>query len=67
MIGAMDPLAQHDLELARGASPAEKLAQALELMETGIRLKRAALKNQRPDDCDDKIEKALAQWLASDG
>ncbi len=63
----MDPLAQHDLEVARQASPAEKLAQALELMETGIRLKRAVLKNQRPQDSDDEIEKALTQWLASDG
>lgn len=63
----MDSLAQHDLELARQTSPAEKLAQALELMETGIRLKRAALRNERPHDSDDEIEKAMAQWLASDG
>ena len=47
-------------------SPAEKLAQALELMETGIRLKRAALRNQRPLDSDEEIEKALAEWLATD-
>jgi hypothetical protein len=63
----MDSLGQHDLELARQTSPAEKLAQALELMATGIRLKRAALKNQRPHDSNDEIERALTQWLASDG
>jgi len=47
-------------------SPAEKLAQALELMQVGIRLERAALQAKFLDASSDEIEARLEQWLLSD-
>jgi hypothetical protein len=62
----MDALLLSDLEISRKTSPGEKLAQALEMMETGIRLKRAALRNARPEASEAEIEKALENWLVAD-
>jgi hypothetical protein len=62
----VDLLTESDRELARKLTPAEKLAQALELMETGIRLKRSALRQSHPEASPEAIEKMLADWLAAE-
>jgi hypothetical protein len=59
----VDALAEHDLQVAREASPSEKLEQALELMEAGLRLKRDVLRNMQPDASDAEIEAELERWL----
>ena len=59
----MDPLRRDDLDRARRASPEEKAAQALEAMRTGIRLHRAALREQHPGASDTEIDRLLRQWL----
>jgi hypothetical protein len=63
----LEPLTQSDVDLSRNTSPAEKLAQALELMQVGIRLKRAALRAKLVHASSDEIEARLEQWLLSDG
>jgi len=62
----MDPLLASDRELARQVTPAEKLAQALEMMTAGIRLKRAALRRQFPMASDTEIADMLTAWLVQD-
>lgn len=63
----LDPLARHDLELSRRESPEEKLAQALELMDSGFRLKRAALQLRLKDATPEEVDQALVAWLCADG
>ena len=63
----MDALREHDVESGRLAEPSEKLAQALELMTAGIRLKRVALRTAMPDADERAIDRALEQWLFADG
>jgi hypothetical protein len=63
----MDPLLASDLELAQKATPAEKLAQALEMMRAGIRLKRDALRHQLPSASAAEIADMLSAWLVQDG
>jgi hypothetical protein len=63
----MDALREHDVESGRTAEPSEKLAQALELMTAGIRLKRVALRAALPDAGEREIERALEQWLFANG
>jgi hypothetical protein len=63
----MDPLAASDQELADRASPAEKLAQALDMMRAGIRLKRSALRHRFPAASETEIENMVRAWLAQDG
>jgi Rv0078B-related antitoxin len=62
-----DLLLEHDLLLARSTPPREKLAQALELMEAGIRLKRAALRIAQPGATVEELEEAFERWLLADG
>jgi Rv0078B-related antitoxin len=62
-IWPVDALEADDLESARQLSPAEKLAQALEMMSTGIRLKRAALQRRHPAAQETEIERLLTAWL----
>jgi hypothetical protein len=50
------------LELA----PAAKLAQALEMMRVGIRLKRSALRRQYPNADETEIDRRLVAWLSRD-
>lgn len=59
----LDPLKRSDIELSRRTPPAEKLAQALQLMQTGILLKRAALRARAPLASSDEIEARIEQWL----
>jgi hypothetical protein len=63
----MDALREHDVEFGRLVDPAEKLAQALELMTAGFRLKRVALRTASPEAAEQDIDRALEQWLFSDG
>jgi hypothetical protein len=63
----MDRLVRNDIELSQSTDPAEKLAQALEMMATGIDLKRAALQTAQPSATEGEIEAQLEQWLTSDG
>ena len=62
----MDALEADDLESARQLSPAQKLAQALEMMSAGIRLKRSALRQRHPDAQELEIDRLLTAWLTDD-
>lgn len=62
----MDPLRQDDLERARRTPLQERARQAFELMRTGIRLRRAALRTRYPEEREDQIEARLRRWLARD-
>lgn len=63
----MDALRQDDLERARRTPPATKLQQALEAMATGIRLKRASLRQRHPTASDAELEAMLGAWLERRG
>lgn len=63
----VSPLAAHDLAISRDTPPAEKLAQTLELMSVGIRLRRAVLEQARPEATEVEISEALEVWLSADG
>jgi len=63
----VDALDAHDREQARQLSPAEKLEQALDVMRTGIRMKRSTLCRQHPDADEAEIDRILAEWLSRDG
>ncbi|MEO8902823.1 MAG: hypothetical protein ABI488_12350 [Polyangiaceae bacterium] len=62
----MDALEANDRQLAQELSPAQKLAQALELMSSGIRLKRRNLERQFPRADEAEIEQLLTVWLTQD-
>jgi len=62
----MDPLRQDDIALARAASPAERARQALDASDTGIRLKRAALRARAPHATEAEIDAQLQRWLERD-
>jgi hypothetical protein len=62
----LDPLRRHDIVQARALDPAVKLAQALELMQEGIRRKRDALRLAHPDESDAEIEARLERWLCDE-
>jgi hypothetical protein len=63
----MDALRQHDVDSRQEASAGEKLAQALELMAVGIRLKRVSLREALPTADELEIDRAVERWLFSDG
>lgn len=52
-----------ELERARAVPNTLRAAQALEMMASGIRLKRVALRNRRPDATEAEIEQMLRSWL----
>ncbi len=62
----MDPLTRDDIERARTTPPEEKARQALEMMRTGIRLKRAGLRARHPHVSAEEIELRLQRWLERD-
>lgn len=64
---SMDRLTEHDLALSRETPPAAKLQQALQLMATGIRLRRAALRRESPESPASEIQRRLEAWLSTDG
>jgi hypothetical protein len=59
----VDRLRQDDIERARRKPLAQRLREALDTMQTGIDLKRAALHRQHPEDSDADIEARLREWL----
>ena len=64
---AVDSLREDDIAKALALSPSEKARQTLEMVRTGIALKRAALRAKSPDLSSDEIDRRLAAWLARDG
>jgi Rv0078B-related antitoxin len=66
-ISSVDALEANDRQVAQELSPAQKLAQALELMSSGIRLKRSNLERQFPRADEAEIERLLTAWLTQDG
>ncbi len=62
----VDALRRDDIERARAASPEEKARQAFDAMRTGIRLKRAALRERDPQATAEQIEQRLQRWLERD-
>jgi hypothetical protein len=62
----VDALLQNRIELARRKSPAEKLAEALELMDWGIAMQRRLLHERHKDASDEEIEARLTAWLCRD-
>jgi len=55
----MDVLTSDDLETRRRTPPEEKLAQAFEMADAGIRLKRAALRHPAPNATETDVDAAL--------
>lgn len=62
-----DALIENDIEVSRSDPPAKKLAQALDMMETGIRLKRAVLAHTLKQATEQQLNEALIRWLWSNG
>ena len=62
----MDRLRQDDLDRARRTPVEERARQTLEMMATGIRLQRVALRHRFPEATEDEIERRLRAWLARD-
>ena len=62
----VDPLRSDDIERARATSPEERARQALEMMRTGIRLKRAALAVRHPSCSPEELDALLQRWLERD-
>jgi hypothetical protein len=56
----------HELASVPPPSSAEKLLQALELMDVGLRLKRAALTRQHPHATAAELEQLFREWLLDD-
>lgn len=67
IVWRMDALAADDLETSRCTSPEQKLAQAFEMADAGIRFKRAALRHGSPNWTEQDVEAALERWLMADG
>ena len=63
----VDALLDSDRQIAQALTPAEKLAQALDLMSMGIALKRANLRREHPDADESEIERLWSAWLIQDG
>lgn len=62
----MDPLERDTIERTRRTPPGERARQTLELMRTGYRLKRAALRARYPAESEEQIELRFRSWLAGD-
>jgi hypothetical protein len=63
----MDRLRQDDLDRARRTPIEERARQTLEMMATGIRLQRVALRSRYPEATEEEIEQRLRAWLARGG
>jgi len=62
----VDAFEANDRLDAQTSSPAQKLAQSLEMMSTGIRLKRLALRQRFPTADEPEIDRLLTAWLSED-
>ena len=63
----MDALTADDLETSRCTPPGQKLVQAFEMADAGIRFKRAALRHGSPNRTEQDVDAALERWLLADG
>lgn len=63
----MDRLRHDDLDRARRTPIEERARQTLEMMATGIRLQRVALRSRYPEATEEEVEQRLRAWLARDG
>jgi len=63
----MDPLRRDDIERARRLPIEERAKLALEMMRTGIKLKRASLRARYPEASESEIEEKLLLWLRREG
>jgi len=59
----MDALRRHDLEVARSLPAGAKLAEALQMMATGVRFKRAGLKARCPAATEAELDAWVKAWL----
>jgi hypothetical protein len=62
----MTSLEREDIERARRTPPGERGLQAIALMRTGFRLRRAALRVRYPAESEDEIEARFRRWLEGD-
>ncbi len=62
----MDALLRSSIELANQKTPGQKLAEALELMDWGIRMRRARLREDNPGASEAEIDVLLTAWLCRD-
>ncbi len=62
----MDPFRRHDVALARQKTAGQKLAEALEMMRTGIHLKRVALRRAHPAASEQDLDAMVQAWLEAD-
>jgi hypothetical protein len=60
---AMESLRDQELAELRKTPPGEKARQALDLMQTGIDLKLAALRSRHPHATVEEIEGMMDAWL----
>ena len=66
MAPLLDPLRRDDIARARATPLEERARQALELMEAGLHMQRASLRQRFPEAPGDEIERRLRLWLARD-
>ncbi len=59
----MDALERDKIKRSRETPPAEKLRQALECADAGLRLQRAKLRARYPEAFDQEIEQRFFAWL----
>jgi hypothetical protein len=62
----VDALRRDTLEATRHTAPSERARQTLELMRTGFRLKRAALRVRYPNESEMEIDARFRRWLEAD-
>ena len=60
----MDTLRADDMAYYRSLSPAERLLQALALMEDGIAMQRANFRRRYPGVSEEELELMLLDWLS---
>jgi len=63
---AVDPLREQDIVASQRERPEVKFRQAIEMMATGLKLKRAALRQQNPQASEEEIQQLFEQWLVAD-
>jgi hypothetical protein len=66
ILSAMDALERSDIELDSRTSASTKLAQALEMMAEGLKLKRAMLEQQHPELDERALDGLFQNWLCSE-
>jgi len=59
----MDPFRDSDIRIVQETPPASRLLQALEMMEEGLRWKRAQLARDQPDASQHELDRMLLAWL----